>query len=1009
MRKSILLSSIFLFISTFIFAQDITISGIVRDDTRKPLPGANVVVKGTAIGTVTDDGGKYSLEVPKDSKTLVISFLGFDNKELSIKSNQGDYTINIDLASNEVGLNQVVVSASKKKEKLLDAPAAISVVGQDKLERNIVTSPVEQLKTVPGVDLVRTGLVSSNVVIRGFNNIFSGAVLNVVDNRIGSVPSLRINAYQLVPTSSLDYDRIEVVRGPASALYGPNASSGVIHIITKSPLDQKNKFETTVAMTSGFTVLDKSLKQYNNGSNISGNIINPEIRHSGKLFDGKLGYKVSGSYLQANDYPVIDAREPYNGDSLVFGSARSGVVFTPDTLSYSKDANGKMIDSTLRLDIRRFKKDFTVRKFSFDGRIDIHPINDITITLNGGLSGTHNLELTGLGAAQGGGGSGGNWIYWYAQARFKWKNLYIQYFINSSDAGGTYLIPQLSASSRNSYAASSPPSAYPVQLLIDKSKLHVFQIQHSYSPIERLNFIYGIDALLTRPDTKGTINGRFETKDNLNQIGGYLQGDYEPLKWLKIVAAFRADYNSILKNVSFSPRAAVVFKPAEGHTIRLTYNRAFDSPNTLNQFLDLSNGVVPNGINIRGIGNPYGWNYNYGANGVVQYNAAPWGGSPDSARWHTFNDKSFNVQAFDSFTTFLKSGIAAKVGGFLANVLVSGIFDGIQGDSGTVRNADHLSVAYDKLAQTKDFVGSIQNAANFQNLKKIGNSTTQTLELGYKGLIAGKLSITVDAYWTRISNYVSALKSASGAVMLDSKSYLGYDWQTQTIDKDGRLWMNLHDADGKPVFRNTALVGTLDGAASLQNPTIIKPIAGDIYDELIVMLYTFPVGTITPNNPDYVKSDYILTYQNLGRLDVFGMDFGFQYNALENTMHNVTFGGSMSWVSKDQLVLSSGEAVPLNAPKFKGSLSFDHTLVKSGFGYGTTFRYQMPYEANSSIYAGRVKPAYLLDARVSYRPNFYKGLLLSVNVNNVANYQWQSFPGAAIMGAQMYVRAQVTF
>lgn len=69
----------------------------------------------------------------------------------------------------------------------------------------------------------------------------------------------------------------------------------------------------------------------------------------------------------------------------------------------------------------------------------------------------------------------------------------------------------------------------------------------------------------------------------------------------------------------------------------------------------------------------------------------------------------------------------------------------------------------------------------------------------------------------------------------------------------------------------------------------------------------------------------------------------------------------------------------------------------------------MGYEANSSVYAGTVKPAYILDARVSYRPSFYKGLLLSINVNNVTNYQWQSFPGAATMGAQFFAKAAVTF
>ncbi|MES2620452.1 MAG: TonB-dependent receptor [Bacteroidota bacterium] len=1028
MNQRLLLSTIFILFSVFLFAQDITISGSVQDDNKQGLPGATVVVKGTAVGTVTDDAGNYTLKVPADAKILIISYTGYTAKEIPIKSDQGNYVVNVNMVSSDIGLNQIVVSASKKNEKILDAPASISVIGQEKLERNIVTTPVDQLKTTPGVDVMRTGLVSSNVVVRGFNNIFSGSVLNVVDNRIGAVPSLRINAYQLIPISNLDMERIEVVRGPASALYGPNASSGVIHIMTKSPLTQKKKFETTVAMTSGFTVMDnknkdgfgKTLKDYNGGL-LSGNIINPEFRHSGKLANGKFGYKVSGSYFQGQDYPNYDPREPYDnkfhpnpdstyaGDSVIFGSVKNGQVFVPDTLErFTHDSAGITILDSARQDIRLFKKNFFIRKYTFDGRIDIKPIEDITITVNGGLAGTQNIELTGLGAAQGG-GVGRGWIYWYLQTRFKWKNLYVQYFINSSDAGKTYLIPQLSPSARNSYSGDEP---YQAQFLIDKSKLHGIQAQHSINPVENFGLIYGVDVLLTRPDTKGTINGRFEDKDNLNQIGGYVQGDYEPLKWLKLVAAVRVDYNSIIKGVAVSPRGAVVFKPAVGHNIRATYNRAFDAPTTLNQFLDLSNGLIPNNINVRGIGNPNGWNYRYDeANGRIQFKAAPWRGSASDAPWVTYGSNSYNSRGLDSLLTYMvKTFGGADAFGAFRSIIFDNLFNNIYGPTGTVVNAEQISVDYANFATTKDLASSIQDVSNFKNLKKINNSNTQTLELGYKGLIAGKLSLQLDGYWTRVSNYVSALRSASGAVMLNHETYLGGQNSDGTIDQNGELYKNLYNPDGTPNYINaTVLTPVLDGQASLQNPSIVKPMDGTVWDELIVLTYQFPVGTITPDDSNYVNSDYIVTFQNLGRLDVFGLDFGLQYNVVENTRHNIALGGSLSWVDKDQLTLSSGENVPLNAPKLKTSVTFDHTLNKVGFNYGLTFRYQMGYDANSAVYEGAVKPAYILDARVSYRPVVYPGLLLSINVNNVNNYQWSSFPGTPRMGTQFYARAQVTF
>lgn len=1031
MRKKLLLNTLFFLFTLTAFAQDkIRISGNVQDDQKQPLGGVTVIIKGTNQGTTTDDAGNYTIEVPKDAKAIVFSYVGIEPKEYPIDTKQGNYVLNVDMVNEGVGLNQVVVSASKKREKLIDAPASVSVIGADKLERNVVTTPVEQLKTTPGVDVMRTGLVSSNVVVRGFNNIFSGTVLNVVDNRIGSVPSLRVNAYQLTPTSNLDYDKIEVVRGPASALYGPNASSGVVHIMTKDPLQQKKKFETTIAMTGGFTVLDKSMQQmpigrygnayftgnpnpdsivgYDKKRVVSGNIINPEFRHSGKLWDGKFGYKISGSYFQAVDYPNYDAREPYDGDSILFGDEVNGLPFVPDTLGIEVVFNSSTnkYDTIVNLDVRRFQKDFRIRKYTADARFDIKPIDDITITVNGGLAGARNVELTGLGAAAAGGPSGA-WIYWYLQARFKWKDLYVQYFINSSDAGNTFLIPQLSPSNRNDYNSSTPPNPYNIRKLVDKSKLHVVQVQHSVTPIKQLGLIYGVDVLMTRPDTRGSINGRFEQRDNMTQAGGYLQAESEPLSWLKLVAAFRIDYNSIIKNVSFSPRGAVVFKPAQGHNLRITYNRAFDSPNTLNQFLDLSNGLVPNGINVRGIGNPYGWNYKYDdATGVVQFKTAPWG-APEG-QWITYGNKTVNSQLFDSLMNYLKAGFAENLNNpVLANSLVNLLFSGIQGN-GTVATADQIAVDYANLAQKVSF--DKLNAANFKDLKRINNSFTQTLELGYKGLIANKLSVQLDLYWTRISQYVSALRSASGAVMLDHESYLGggsYDAGGNfVIDTNGLLYQNLYASGGT---LNSLLVNTLDGVEALQNSTIVPSIPGSVWDELIVMSYNFPLGTITPNDRDLVNSDYILTYKNLGRLDVFGLDFGFQYMIYDDNRHNVSAGGSLSWVNKDQLTLTSGENVPLNAPKVKTSVTFDHLLKKAGFGYGFSFRYQMGYQAESSVYSGYVKPAYILDARVSYRPHFYNNLLLSINVNNVNNYQWQSFPGTPLMGTQFFARAQVTF
>jgi outer membrane receptor for ferrienterochelin and colicins len=789
----------------------------------------------------------------------------------------------------------------------------------------------------------------------------------------------------LVPTSNLDIDRIEVLRGPASALYGPNASSGVVHIMTKNPLEQEKKFETTVAFNSGFIAHGSNTNgldahtQSVGADHINYSIINPEFRHSGKVANGKFGYKISGSYFQGKDYLNYDPREPNPGDSMIFGSVKNGQTFQPDTLSkrtYKSPFSGN--DTTVvNYDVRRFSRDFEIRKWSADGRIDYKPINDLVITLSGGVAQSSNIELTGLGAGQVKG-----WLYWYAQARLKWKNLFFQYFVNASDAGNTYLIPQLTPFSRQPSTYNSP---YEVQRLIDKSKLHAFQLQHSWAPHKKVNLVYGLDALLTLPETKGTINGRFDGNDNIYQAGAYIQADYDPLKWLKLVGAARIDYNSIINNVAFSPRVALVFKPKQGQNIRITFNRAFDAPTSLEQFLDLANGQIPNGINVRGIGNPYGYKYSYDAQGNVQFITAPYSGGP--GQWVTFGDKTNNYQYLDSAVKLVAAGLAAQSGtpASVVNVIISKLFDSIAGPHGLIQTADQRLIDYAALAQTKKLVSF--KPSDFKNLKPINNETTQTLEVGWKGLFFSKLQIQVDAYWTRKENYVGALTSASGAVILD-------------LLNNPAIVAKLK-ANAAQVY---SFLSALDNQPAYTNNNIVKSESGTVYDEVLVLLTQLPLGTVTPKDSK-VNSDYILTYQNLGTLDVFGTDVGVQYQATKD----VYLSGSFSLVDKDHITISTGQIAWLNAPKYKASLGLDHVISKVGFGYGATWRWQDSYNASSSVYVGTVSAANLVDARISYRPKFYKGLLLAVNVNNLFNYKWQSFPGTAHMGTTLMWKAQVTF
>jgi len=141
-----------------------------------------------------------------------------------------------------------------------------------------------------------------------------------------------------------------------------------MHIITKSPLDIKDDFETIVSLAGG----ERST-------------IKPEFWHAGKI-SNKFGYKISGSYTQGHDWRHYDPREPEVGDTVVFGTVKNGQLFQPDTVSYVNE-NG--VDTT-RLKQERFDRDFFITRYSADARIDFRPVEDMQITLSGGFANTSN-------------------------------------------------------------------------------------------------------------------------------------------------------------------------------------------------------------------------------------------------------------------------------------------------------------------------------------------------------------------------------------------------------------------------------------------------------------------------------------------------------------------------------------------------------------------------------------------------------------------------------------------
>ena len=243
------------------FAQERMVSGVVSDNSGMPIPGVNVLVKGTTLGTQTDFDGKYSIKA-SSSQTIIFTFVGMKTQEIVASS----ATLNVKLADNAVELEGVVITALgvRKSEKAVTY-AAQSIKGEamtEAREQNLVNALSGKIAGVQVTNSSGAVGSSSRIVLRGASSITgNNEALFVIDGipfdntNYGNAGSgggrdLPNGAASINPD---DIESITVLKGPtAAALYGIRASNGVILITTKSG-NKKDKFEVSLNTNTTFS------------------------------------------------------------------------------------------------------------------------------------------------------------------------------------------------------------------------------------------------------------------------------------------------------------------------------------------------------------------------------------------------------------------------------------------------------------------------------------------------------------------------------------------------------------------------------------------------------------------------------------------------------------------------------------------------------------------------------------------------------------------------------------
>lgn len=502
----------------------------------RPISGVTVLVNEASVAEITDDNGNYVLSGLPPGSYKVTFALGDNTHEADVTIESGrtarlDQSVDWDVSYAET---ITVYSASRRRERIVEAPAAVTVVSEQELEREAAHGQVAKvLEFTPGVELTQSGLYDFNVNTRGFNSSLNRRVPQLVDGRDPSVPFL-MSADWSSMASLEDIASVEMIRGPSAALYGTNAFNGVINMTTKQP-------------------------RYSQGGNVrlTGGDLDTrrgDLRWAGGLSEADY-LKVTGSYTKSDDF----YRSRTAATGVEYTRFCSGAV-------EPNDPNRNCFQRPEAVPVSRLDDELWAGGLRYD-----HYFGENFLTVEGGRSHSEGPVLqTGIGRVQ---------VLeqdrtWY-RGNFSSQHWNFLAYHNQRDAPRQIAL----ASGAN--------------LVLDETNW-AGEIQTNWGfARDRGQIILGASYKDEEIDTRNGAGVSTLTQFNpvgTERIAGYGQFEYAFTDKFKVVAAGRYD-DSDLHDAEFSPKLAFVISPSANQTFRVSYNQAFQSPNYSELFLSAPAGA----------------------------------------------------------------------------------------------------------------------------------------------------------------------------------------------------------------------------------------------------------------------------------------------------------------------------------------------------------------------------------------------------------------------------------
>ena len=421
---------------------------------------------------------------------------------------------------------EVVVTASKAETSLVNAPATMSVVSSETIESSPAQNYGDLLRSVPGLNVIQMSARDINMTSRQGTSTLSNSQLALLDGRSIYLDFFGLILWDFVPSNPSDIKQIEVVRGPASAVWGANALTGVVNIITKTPRESPGG---SVTLSGG---------TFDRESGGSGQSYGASASYSAAPND-RWSYRVAGGYFSSDAYSRPTGTIPVATHPLD-SSIRTGGGIYPNF----ENQGTKQPKVDLRVD----------QELTSGGRI----------TYSTGFAGTEGIVHTGIGPFDLQSGS----YLGYGRVGFAQGGFRAAAFVNALDGEAPNLLAR-------------DVTGTPIQL---NFKTQTYDLDAGYTRIVASRHILSFGGSARKNAFDITIAPQSEDR---TELGAYFQDEIFFDKF-RLSLGGRVDKFGNIEDLIFSPRVTAIFKPAPAHALRASYNRAFRSPSTINNFLDVT-------------------------------------------------------------------------------------------------------------------------------------------------------------------------------------------------------------------------------------------------------------------------------------------------------------------------------------------------------------------------------------------------------------------------------------